>query len=204
MRRLPLVHSVGAAFVNDALGIAEDDVLRREPDRFQKLDAGDAGGAGAIHDELRLADVAPGQRERVDHARRGDDRGTVLIVVENRDVEQLAQPLLDDEALGCLDVFEIDAPEGDPERLDRVDELVRIFRIDFEIEGVDVGEAFEQYRLALHHGLRRERAAIAETEDRRAVGDHGNEIALGGVVEGAARIFCDRKHGHGDARRISE
>ena len=199
-----MIHALGAALVNDTLGIAEDHVLRREPDRLQKLDTGDAGGAGAVHHELRLADVASCQRERVDHACRGDDRGTVLIVMENRDVEQLAQPLLDDEALGCLDVFEVDAPESDPERLDRVDELVRIFRIDLEIEGVDVGEAFEQYRLALHHGLRRERAAIAEAEDRRAVGDHGNEIALGGVVEGAARIFCDRKHGHGDAGRISE
>ncbi len=37
-----------------------------------------------------------------------------MVVVEDRDVHQLAQALLDDEALGRLDVLEIDAPEGGP------------------------------------------------------------------------------------------
>ena len=41
----------------------------------------------------------------------GDDRGAVLVVVKHRDVEQLAQPLLDDEALRRADVLEIDAAE---------------------------------------------------------------------------------------------
>jgi hypothetical protein len=48
----------------------------------------------------------------------------------------------------------------------------------FEIDRVDVGEALEQHRLAFHHGLGGERTAIAEPEDRGAVGDHGNEVAF--------------------------
>ena len=52
MRRLPLVHALGAALVDHALGVAEDDVLGREADRLEQLDAGDAGGAGAVADEL--------------------------------------------------------------------------------------------------------------------------------------------------------
>ena len=51
----------------------------------------------------------PVRCERVDQAGGGDDRGAVLVVVEHRDVHQLAQPLLDDEALRRLDVLEVDA-----------------------------------------------------------------------------------------------
>ena len=61
MGRLPLVHAVGAALVDHALGVAQDEVLRREADRLEQLEAGDAGGAGAVADELGVFDVAAGQ-----------------------------------------------------------------------------------------------------------------------------------------------
>ena len=59
-----------------------------------------------------VVDVAPGEMQRVDQAGRGDDRRAVLVVMEDRDVHQLAQALLDDEALRRLDVLEVDAAEG--------------------------------------------------------------------------------------------
>ena len=114
----------------------------------------------------------------------GDDRGAVLVVMEHRDVHQLAQPLLDDEALRRLDVLEVDAAPAVAEQLDAIDDLVGILGRDFEIDGIDVGEALEQHRLAFHHRLGRERAAVAEAEDGGAVGDDGDEIALDGVVVG--------------------
>jgi len=46
--------------------------------------------------------------------------------MEHRDVEQFAQPLLDDEALRRLDVFEIDAAPALAEELDAIDELVGV------------------------------------------------------------------------------
>ena len=118
-------------------------------------------------------------------AGRRDDRGAVLVVMEDRDVHQLAQALLDDEAFRRLDVLEVDAAEGRAEIAHAVDELVRVLGVDLEVDGVDVGEALEQHRLAFHHRLGGERAEIAEAEDRGAVGDHRDEVALGGVVEGA-------------------
>ena len=57
-------------------------------------------------------EVAPGQMQRIDQAGGGDDGGAVLVVVEDGNVHQFAQPLLDDEAVGRLDVLEIDAAEG--------------------------------------------------------------------------------------------
>ena len=61
MGGFPLVHALGAALVDDALGVAEQDVLGREAHRLDELEAGDAGGARAVADELRLLDVAAGE-----------------------------------------------------------------------------------------------------------------------------------------------
>jgi hypothetical protein len=55
--------------------------------------------------------------QRVGQRGQHDDRGAVLVVVEDRDVEQLAQPALDLEAARRGDVLEVDAAE------DRRDEL---------------------------------------------------------------------------------
>ncbi len=50
-------------------------------------------------------------------------------------------------------------------------------------------KALEQRALALHDRLGGQRAEVAEAEDRRAVRDHGHEVALVGVVVGE-RGFC--------------
>ena len=128
----------------------------------------------------------------------------MLVVVENRNVHQLTQALFDDEALGGLDVLEIDAAEAGAEIAHRIDELVGIFGVDFQIDGVDVGEALEEHRLALHHGLGGERPQIAKAQNGRAVGDDRHQIALDGVVIGGGGVFGDGEHGNGDARRIGQ
>ena len=204
MRRLPLVHAVGAAAPDDALGVAQDDVGGLEADRLDEIEAGDARRARAVADQARRLDVAAGQLHRIDHAGRGDDRGAVLIVVEDGNVHQFAQALLDDEALGRLDVLQIDAAERRPEIAHAVDEGFGVLGVDFQIDGIDVGEALEQHRLAFHHRLGGERAEIAEAEDRRAVGDHRDHVAAHGIVEGRRGVGMDRFDRHGDARRIGE
>ena len=154
--RLPLVHALGAALIDHALGVAQDQVFGREADRLEQFEAGDAGGAGAVADELGGLDVAPGQIQRIDQAGGGDDGGAVLVVMENRNIHQFAQALLDDEAFRRLDVFQIDAAPAGAEKLHAIDDLVRVLGGDFQIDGVDVGEALEQHRLAFHHRLGRQ------------------------------------------------
>ena len=175
-----------------------------KPMALSKFEAGNAGRARAVADDLGRLDVAAGQIERIEQAGGGDDRGAVLVVMENGDVHQFAQALLDDEALGRLDVFEIDAAPAGAEEFDAIDEFVRVLGRDFEIDRVDIGEALEQHRLAFHHRLGRQRAEIAEAENGGAVGDDGDEIALHGQVVGFARVLRDRQHRHGDAGRIGQ
>ena len=130
--------------------------------------------------------------QSVDQPGRGDDCGAVLIIVEHRNIQQLAQPLLDDEAFRRLDVFEVDAAEGRMQKAHAIDEFVDIAGVDFEIDRIDIGKALEQRRLALHHRLGRQRAEVAEAKHRGAVRDHRDEIALRGVIErgGSDRAGC--------------
>lgn len=75
----------------------------------------------------------------------------MLVIVEHRDVHALFQRRLDDEAIGCGNIFEIDAAKAWREQFDRLDEALRIFGIDLKVDRIDVGEALEQHRLAFHH-----------------------------------------------------
>ena len=179
--------SLVAALVDHALAVAHDDIVVRHAHRLDQLGAGDRRGAGAVHDHLDVLELAPGQVAGVDQAGGGDDRGAVLVVVHDRDVHPLAQGLLDDEAFGRGDVLEVDAAEARLHQRDRVDERVGILGVELDVDRIDVGEALEQHRLAFHHRLGGERAEIAEAEDRGAVGDDRDEIALGGIIIGRGR-----------------
>jgi len=112
MGRFPLVHALGAALVDHALGIAHDAVVMARAHGFQQFQAGDARRPGAVEDDLHVLDLLAGDLQRVDEARGADHRGAVLVVMEHRDVHDLLQPLFDDEALGGLDVLKVDAAEG--------------------------------------------------------------------------------------------
>ena len=200
----PLVHTVGAALIDHALGVAEDHVLRPHPHRLQQFNAGDGGGAGAVDHQFGIAQVAPGEVASIDETGGSHDGGAVLVVMEHRNVHQFAQPLLDDEALRRLDVFQVDAAEARAEIAHGVDEFLHVLGADFEVDAVHVGEALEQRDLAFHHRLGGDGAEIAETEDGGAVGDHGDHVALAGVVVGQGGIAEDVQAGLGDAGRIGQ
>jgi hypothetical protein len=160
--------------------------------------------AGAVHHHLDLAELAARQKAGVDEAGGGDDGGAVLVVVEDGNVHPLPERGLDHEAFGRGDVLEVDAAEARFEQRHRVDEGVGVLGRHFEVDRVDVGEPLEQHRLAFHHRLRRQRAEIAEAENRGAVGDDGDEVALGRQVVGANRIGGDGPDRNRDAWRIGE
>ena len=107
--RFPLVHALFAAPVDDAGGIAKRHILVANADRLHEFKAGDAGRARAIADELDIRNVAPRQMQGVDQSGGRNDGRAVLVVMENGNVHQLAQPALNDETVRRLDVFQVDA-----------------------------------------------------------------------------------------------
>ena len=170
------VHLLGAALVDDALDVGDEDVLALQAEGDQQIEAGERRGAGARDRHLDAADVLADQLQAVEDRRRDDDRRAVLVVVEDRDLHALAQLALDDEALRRLDVLQVDAAEGRLQRRDDVDDPVGVGGVDLDVEHVDAGEFLEQAALALHHRLAGERPDVAEAQHRRAVGDDRHQI----------------------------
>jgi len=54
---------------------------------------------------------------------------------------------------GCGVVFKVDPAKAGFEQRDRLDELVGVFGVDFDIDRIDIGKALEQHSLAFHHRL---------------------------------------------------
>ena len=75
---------------------------------------------------LEVAHLLVDDLERVLERGQHHDRGAVLVVVEDGDVEQLLEPLLDLEARRRGDVLEVDAAEGRGDAHDGLDDLVGV------------------------------------------------------------------------------
>ena len=117
----------------------------------------------------------------------------MLIVMENRNVEDLPQSGLDLEAARRGDVLEIDAAVGRGEVADRVDDRLGVLGVEADRPGIDVGEPFEQRGLALHDGHRGCRPDVAEPEHGRAVADDRDRVALDRQPAGVLGILGDRQ-----------
>ncbi|ETH82474.1 hypothetical protein L559_1027 [Bordetella pertussis STO1-CHOC-0017] len=198
------VHQLLAALVDHAFDVGDPDMLQRQSQVHQQIQAGQGGGAGARGHQLDVLDALAGHGQAVDHGRAYGDGGAVLVVVEHRDLHALAQLALDREALRRLDVFQVDAAEGGFQPGDDLHQLVRVGLVDLDVEHVQPGELLEQHRLAFHHRLGGQRADVAQPQHRRAVGDHAHQVAPPGVAEHIHRIVDDLLAGGGHARRVGQ
>src|SRR5262249_30828100 len=194
------VHPGGPAPVDRAVLIDADDVA--DAAREQNLDGRRRGGADARHDDGELPEVLSYDAQGVEQCRQHDDRGPVLVIVEDGDVEILAQALLDLETSGCGDVFQVDAAEGRRQELDRFHDLVGILRGQAHREGVHAGELLEQHRLAFHDGQRRLGSDVAEPQHGGAIGDDCDRVVLHGEGEGALAVVVDRQAYAGHPWRV--
>ena len=193
-----------AAPIDHALAVTHGQIVVRHAQTFDQRRAGNGSGTRSVDHDLDVLDLAVGQQAGVDDPGGGDDRGAVLVIVEHRYIHPVAQSLLDDEAIGCGNIFQIDATEAGLHDLNGIDDGFRVLGIELDIDRIDIGEAFEQDRFAFHDRLRGKRPQIAETKDRGAVGDDSDEIALRGIIIGFRRIVGDCTDRNGDARRIGK
>jgi len=151
-----------------------------------------------------MLDVLADDLQAVQDGGADDDRGAVLVVVEDRDLHALAQFALDVEALRRLDVFQVHAAEGRFQRSDDVDQFIRVVLGDFDVEDVDRGELLEQHALTFHDRLRGQRADVTQAEDGGAVRDHGHQVAARSVLVRGRRVLDDFLARRRDAGRIGQ
>src|SRR5574340_323565 len=169
--------------------------------RLAPIETSRFSGARARAHDLDRAKRLARKLERVGHGRGDDNRGAVLVIVEDGNAHAGLRLLLDLETFRALDVFEIDAAECRLERDDDVDELVDVGLLDLDIEHVDAGEFLEEDGLALHDRLRRERADGPEAQDGGAVGQDRNEVLARRIKRRRARVGGDRLAGKGEDRK---
>jgi hypothetical protein len=162
----------------------------------QQLEAGDGGSAGAVADQLDVLQPLALQVQRVGQPGGDHDGGAVLVVVEHGDGQARAQGALDLEALGGLDVFEVDAAKGGVQAGNDLDELLGVGLVDLDVKGVDAGKALEQHRLAFHHRLAGDGADVAQPQHGRAVVRRLHAPCV------HARRRQGRPHGHGHQERF--
>ena len=207
-----VVGEVGAVGADDALGVAHCQVLHAGG--LAHIGNTNAGGPGAVHHHLDVLEGQAGNVGVVDEPGHGDDRGAPLVVVEDGDVELGVEDALNLEAGGGGDVLEVDAAIHRGEGADGLDDALGVGLAgvgpalaavrEGHRPGIDVGEGLEERGLALHHRDGRQGAEVAQTEDGRAVGDHGHEVALARQREGGFGLGGDFLDRLGHAGRIGQ
>jgi hypothetical protein len=116
------VHALGAALVDDALGVGHEDVLVADAHALDEVGARDSRRASAVHHHFDAGSVLSGELEPVQERRSRDDGRPVLVVVEDGNIHLPLERLFDVETVGGLDVLEVDAAER---RLERLHDSVR-------------------------------------------------------------------------------
>ena len=188
--------------VDDAVDVGRDHVHR--PGSLEQAQDRGAGRTGPRHDDPDPRQLLVHQPQSVEQRSQDHDRRAVLVVVEHRDVELVAEAALDLETPRRGDVLEVDAGEPRRDRLDRGDDPVDVLGVEADRPGVDLAEPLEQCRLALHHGQRGHRSDVAETEDGRPVRDDGDAVALDGQPAGVLGVRGDGEADPGDPGGVDQ
>ena len=204
VRRLPLVHPLGSALINHALGIANKTVVMLGTHGFHQLHTSNSRSTRAVNHNPAVLDFLAGDMQRIDQPRRTDHGRAVLVVVEDRDVHLFLKALFDDETFRRLDVLKVNAAKTWPHQANGVNDFIGVLGVQLDVYGINVCETFEQNRLTLHHGLGRQRPQISHPQNGRTIRNYRYQITLGGVVIRKRRIVRDRLNGRRNTGRICQ
>ena len=108
----------------------------------------------------------------------------MLVVVHDRLIEAANQFVLDEKAIGRTDVLQMDASEGRRDTHDRLDELVRVFRVDEDRRCAEAHELVVDDGFALNHGQTGHGADVAEAQHARAVRKDAHAVSNRRVLAG--------------------
>jgi hypothetical protein len=174
--------------VQNPLTVNKYHLARVNAGRLYHAEDADVCRAGAEMHYLYVAQLAASEPARVHKTRQRHSRRALLVIVPYRDAALGTQRVQDSEAVGLLDVFEVEPPVGRLEQLAELDELVRVFRVHTNRVSVHATQVLEKQRLALHHGQAGLGPDVSEAQDAGAVRDHRYPVALVGVDKHLFRV----------------
>ena len=103
--QLELVHALPAPFVDHAARVAHDDIFLFSAQRHVKLSTGDARCAGTIDDDNDLVNPLLYHFQRIDQPRARDDRGAMLVIVKDGNIDRALQFALDEKTFRCFNIL---------------------------------------------------------------------------------------------------
>jgi hypothetical protein len=86
MGGLELIHALFTATIDHPVAVAHNNVLVRHAQRLDQGDARQTSGTGARHDDLKVLKIASCNFAGIDQSRSGDDGGTMLVIMKNRNI----------------------------------------------------------------------------------------------------------------------
>ena len=128
----------------------------------------------------------------------------MLVVVEDGDLQALAEGLLDHETVGGLDVLQVYPADRRLQQAAEPDDVLGIVACHLEVEDVDVGEPLEEDGLPFHHRLPGEWPDVAQSEHGRSVGYHCHQVAPVGVAECVVGVGGNGETGLCDAGGVCQ
>ena len=115
----------------------------------------------------------------------------MLVVVHYGNVQFCLQATLYLEALGCLDILQVDTAKGGGDGLNRLDELLGVLLVHLYVEHVNAAINLEEQALALHYGLAADCTYVAKAQYGGTVAYHRHKVALAGVLVGIVGILLN-------------
>ena len=137
------------SFGNDAGAVHDHQVL--DASGKEHLADGDPCSTATIDDHLNLIDFFSCQAQGIVKGSQNNNRGPVLVIMEDRNVQHLFQAAFDFEAARRADVFQVDPAERRCDGSNVRDDFFNILRIQGNRNGIHIPEAFEQGRFAFHN-----------------------------------------------------
>ena len=168
-----------ASFVDCTLAVAEDCICNACGE--QQLGDCDSSCTCAADYNVNVLDVLANYLQSIDKTCQGNDCGTVLIIMEDRNVADFFEFAFNIEALWSFDVLEVYAAEGWLHHFNSFDDLVRIFGIQADWESIYACKGFEQNSLTFHNRHTCACTDVAQTQYSSTVGYNSNQIAFCGI-----------------------
>ena len=95
--------------------------------------------------------------------------GTVLVVMEYRDVEFILQTTFDFKTFRRFNIFQIDAAECRCYRFNRCYNFIGSLSVQFDVKDINIRELFEEIGFAFHYGFTSLGTDVSQTKNSRSV-----------------------------------